>query len=209
MEVQYYGANCVRIITKRASVIIDDNLDELGRPSQAKKDEIAIFTGSHASPKATVKLVIDQPGEYEVSDVSVRGIAARAHIDEPGQQSATMYRIIADDMRIGVTGHIYPELSEAQLEAMGTIDLLFVPVGGSGFTLDAVGALQVIKKIEPKIIIPTYYADDQMRFPVPPVALPAALKEMSMEPKETASKLKMKTTDLIGDTTQMIVLERQ
>lgn len=209
MEVQYYGGNCVRITTKKASVIVDDNLEELGRSAQVKKDEIAIYTGPHALPKAPVKLIIDQPGEYEISDVSVQGIAARAHIDEPGQKSATMYRLIADDIRIGLIGHIYPELSEAQLESLGTIDLLFVPVGGSGFTLDAVGALQVIKKVEPKIIIPTYYADSQLRYPVPPVALPAVLKEMSMEPKETVGKLKMKAVDLIGDTTQMVVIERQ
>jgi hypothetical protein len=85
---------------------------------------------------------------------------------------------------------------------------MFVPVGGSGVTLDGVGALKLIKKIEPKIVVPTYYADRGLKYSPAPIDLATALKELSMEPSETLDKLKIKGRE-IGDTTQLIVLNRQ
>ncbi|MDQ5885813.1 MAG: hypothetical protein QG628_210 [Patescibacteria group bacterium] len=209
MEIQYFGGNCVKITTKKASVVVDDNLKELGGSSVAKPTDIILSTTRLTSDEPKAVLAVDGPGEFEASNVSVSGIAARAHMDEEAKMSATMYKIVADDVRIAVVGHIYPELSEEQLEALGTIDVLVVPVGGHGFTLDAVGASKVIKKISPKLVIPTQYADSKLNYPVPAVSLADALKELAMEPKETVTKLKIKGTELLTDQAQLIVLERQ
>lgn len=207
MEIQFYGANCVRLNTKKASIIVDDNLAELGSKAVTKPADIALLTHIQTSPQ-TARLVIDRPGEYEVSDVSIQGIAARAHMDEEKQQTSVIFKVIADDIRVAIAGHVYPKLSETQLEALGTIDLLIIPVGNSGYTLDSVGALQLIKAIEPKIVIPTHYADKAINYPVPQQDLAEALKGLSMEPKETVAKLKLKPGDL-NDVTEIIVLERQ
>lgn len=203
MEIQFYGANCVRLTTKKAAVIIDDANDVA-----TKNGDIVLFTGVHGVPKAAAKLVIDQPGEYEVSDTSIQGIATRAHIDEAGKQSVTIFKIISEDIRVVVLGHVYPELNDAQLEAIGAVDILIVPVGGNGYTLDGVEALKLIKKIEPKLVIPTHYADKAVKYEVPAAILEDALKDLAMEPKETVPKLKLKVSDLPVDM-QLIVLERQ
>lgn len=208
MDIQYYGANCIRLTTKRASIVIDDNLAELGVKSVTKAGDIALFTGAHGDPGADVKLVIDYPGEYEVSDTSVRGVPARGHMDEEGHKSNVIYKLLLDDLRVVVLGHVYPELTDEQLEAIGMTDIMFVPVGGSGYTLDPIGALKLIKKIEPKLIIPTHFNDSKVKYPVPQQDLEAALKTLAMEPKETVDKLKLRSTDL-SETTQLIVLERQ
>ncbi len=208
MEIQYFGGNCVRIATKKATLVVDDKLKELGQKSVAKSDDILLFTGDH-EPVKSEKIIIDQPGEYEASDVSVTGIAARAHIDESGAH-ATIYKIETEDFRIAIIGHIYPSLTEDQLEKIGTIDILIIPVGGHGFTLDGAGALQVIKKIEPKVVIPTHYADKALKYEVPAEELDVALKAMAMEPQERLEKLKLKGGETFGgDQTQLIVLERQ
>src|SRR3989344_2394671 len=204
MEIQFYGANCVRLTTKKAVIIVDDLTGSL-----AKSGDIALFTGKQITHKADVKITIEQPGEYEVSDTSIQGVAARAHMDEPGVQTSTMFKSIGEDIRVAVLGHVYPELNDEQLEALGTIDVLIIPVGGSGYTLDAIGALKLIKKIEPKIIIPTHYADKAIKYEVPQAALEDVLKDISMEPKETVPKLKLKSTELLGENSQLIVLERQ
>jgi L-ascorbate metabolism protein UlaG (beta-lactamase superfamily) len=209
MELQYYGANCVRLASKKAVIVVDDNLADVGSKSVTKAGDVALFTAAHGQPSTEVKLSIDQPGEYEVSDISITGVAARAHIDEADQHTATIYKIVADDLRIVVLGHVYPELSDVQLEALGTVDVLVVPVGGSGYTLDGVGALTLIKEIEPKLVIPTHYADKSINYPVPQAALEEALKSLSMEPREEpVTKFKIKPTDL-SDVTQLVVLEKQ
>lgn len=206
MEIQFYGANCLSIGSKQVRLVIDDNLAELGGKTVAKEGDVALFTATHTSPAQPPKLVIDQPGEYEVSGVSIYGIAARAHVDTEGQKTTTMYKVVLEDMSLLVTGHIFPELSDAQLEAIGMVDVMFVPVGGNGYTLDAIGALKLIKKIEPKLVVPTYYDDPKLTFPVPEQSLDQALKALAMEPKETVAKLRLKPGDL-GDVTQLIVLE--
>ncbi len=209
MDIQYYGANCVRISTKKASIVIDDNLADLGLKAITKAGDIALYTTAHPAIVAGVKISIDEPGEYEVSNASIEGIQARAHMDEENKKSATMFKIVADDVRIAVVGHIYPELSNDQLEKLGTIDILVIPVGGNGYTLDPLGALKLIKEIEPKIVVPTHYDDKAIKYEVPQQPLEEALKVLALESRETAPKLKIKTFTDIGEVLQVAVLERQ
>jgi L-ascorbate metabolism protein UlaG (beta-lactamase superfamily) len=152
--------------------------------------------------------VIDHPGEYEVSDTSIQAIAARAHIDETNQKTATMFKIIGEDVRVAIVGHIYPDLTDRQLEDLGTVDVLIIPVGGNGYTLDSVGALKIIKKIEPKIVIPTHYDDGVVKYAVPQQTLEDALKGLAMESKEAVLKLKVKAGEM-AEVTQLVILERQ
>lgn len=207
MDIQFYGANCVTLTTKNARVVIDDNLSDLGGKTIAKAGDIALFTGAHGVPEPASKITIDQPGEYEVSGISIYGISARSHMDEEGMSSTTMYKLVAEDLRILIAGHIHPDLSSAQLEAIGMVDVMIIPVGGNGYTLDGVGALKVVKEIEPKVIIPTHYNTKGLTFPVPQQPLEEALKGLAMEPKEAVAKLKLKHSEL-SDAAQLVVLEK-
>lgn len=209
MEIENHGANCFRISYQKASLVIDDNLDDLGSKSIIKEGDIAVFTASHDQTKAKVKLTIDQPGEYEVSNISVVGVAARAHMDEPKNLSAVMYKIVLGDLKIAIVGHIYPDLSDTQLERLGTIDILIIPVGDTGYTLDSIGALKIIKKIEPKMVIPSHYAQKGIKYPVEQQALDEAIKGLAMEPKERIEKLKVKPADLAVEGTQLVILDKQ
>jgi len=207
MDIQFFGANCIALTTKHARVVIDDNLAELGGKPVIKPGDIALFTHEHSNQAQGAKILIDQPGEYEVSGVSIYGITTRSHMDEEGKRSATMYKIVVEDMRILVTGHIYPELTDSQLENIGMVDVMFVPIGGNGYTLDSIGALKLLKKIEPKMVIPTHYDDKDLNFPVPQQELEQGIKGLALEPKEAVSKLKLKATDL-NEGMQLVVLQK-
>lgn len=209
MELQFFGANALRITTKKARIVIDDNLQALGAKSIAKEDDIVLVSNPQLITQPNkARIVIDGPGEYEVSDVAIQGVTARAHVDEKGK-AAVIYKIVADDIRIAVVGHIYPELTEAQLEAIGVIDVLCVPVGGNGYTLDGTGALKIVKKIGPKIVIPTHYQDKSLKFEVPQATLEEGIQGLAMEVSETVPKLKLKASDLVSDVARLIVLEKQ
>jgi hypothetical protein len=207
MDIQFYGANCLVFTAKGVRVVVDDNLADIGGKSVTKPGDIVLFTSAHGEPKVEAKLVIDGPGEYEVSDVSIYGIPARAHIDDDNRKSATMYKLLTKELSIFIPGHIYPDLTDDQLESIGMVDVMFIPVGGNGYTLDPLGAIKIIKKIEPKLVVPVHYDVKGLNYPVPQQDLQHALQEMSMEPKETTAKLKVKSADL-PDLTQLIVLEK-
>lgn len=208
MELQYFGANCVRITSKKTSIVVDDNLEKLGLKTITKPTDISIVT-SRDFPVRSAVFVADMPGEYEIAGVIIQGIAARSHMDEEAQgNNAVIYTVTTPEVKVAILGHIYPELNEDQLEQIGMVDIAIVPVGGNGYTLDGVGALKVIKQIEPKIVIPTFYADRAVRYEVPPQELTEALKGLAMEPGEAVTKYKYTAADL-SDTTHLVVLERQ
>ena len=207
MELSYYGSNCLRIITKKAQIVVDDNLDRLGLKSITKPTDICLLT-SKQIPGHECQFEANMPGEYEVSGVTIRGIAARSHMDGEGQNSAVIYTLSADDTKIAILGHVHPDLTDDQVEEIGLVDVAVVPVGDSGYTLDGVGALGIIKKMEPKVVIPTHYGDKAIKYEVPQVELAEALKGLAMEPADTLAKFKPMGGEL-SDTTKLIVLERQ
>lgn len=207
MEFQYYGGNCIRITTKNATFIVDDNLKDLGLKSITKSDNVSLYT-TLPSASSVGRLTIADPGEYEVSEVSIFGIVARSHMDEAGKHTATIYKLLFEDTRVCILGHVYPDLTEDQLEEIGIVDILITPVGGNGYTLDGVGALTLIKKIEPKIVIPTHYDDPTLSYEVPQQSLADALKGLGMEPIAAVPKFKPKASDY-GETAQIVILERQ
>lgn len=207
MDMQFYGANCIVLSSKQVRVVVDDNLAALGGKSVTKDGDICLFTSEHDSVAGTPKLVIDMPGEYEASNVSIFGLQARAHMDEEGKQSAVMYKVTWGETRVLIVGHVFPKLTEAELEQIGIVDVMFIPVGGNGFTLDATGAAQIVKAVEPKLVIPTHYADKALKFEVPQGELDDALHTLGMEPKERVAKFQFKPAE-VTDTTQLIVLEK-
>lgn len=205
MDFQYFGANCVRITGKKASIIIDDNLVRNGLKSATQKDDIAFFT-ELGHEETTGRFTIDSPGEYEISEVSVRGIAAQRHTDTEGN-AVTMFSIQTGELNIGVVGHIAGKLSDEQLEKLGIVDVLIVPVGGMGYTLDAVAAVKLVKDIEPKVVIPTHYADSKVTHEVPQAELSVFLNEIGANDVQPVPVLKLKKSDL-ADKTTVVVLER-
>ena len=124
MDIQYFGGNCVVLNTKDARIVIDDTLAELGHKSVTKPGDIVLRTHGDVENAAQAKIAINSPGEYEVANISIRGIAARAHMDEEKQNTTTMYKIDAGDVSVLVTGHIFPSLSDDDLETIGLVDVL-------------------------------------------------------------------------------------
>src|SRR5580658_4626681 len=121
MDLQFHGANCLSVTHKNARIVIDDNLAELGAKSITKPDDVVLFT-SHPH-ELNARLIFDSPGEYEVSDISIIGIAAQAHVDEPGKLTATIFKLVFGEQSLLITGHIDPKLSDKQLEAIGHVDI--------------------------------------------------------------------------------------
>ncbi len=210
MEIEYKGANCLEISAGKATVIIDPKISLVGLKDYTPKGAIQVATSEefvvHAQEQ---KLIIDGPGEYEVSNVSIKGVAAGRHIDtDLDEHKATIFRIEAGGVRVGIIGHINAKLSDAQLEDLGVLDILCIPVGGRGYTLDAHSATAITRQIGPKIVIPTHYADKQLNYEVPQDELTPFVKELGASLSETLPKLKIKTSSVLPETLTVIELNR-
>jgi L-ascorbate metabolism protein UlaG (beta-lactamase superfamily) len=197
MDIEYKGGNCVIITVKKSAIAVDPKLSDLNLKDQGANAAVQLLTqpqfeASHGEDT----LVVRGPGEYEVANVSIRGVAARGHMDPPeAAKKATMYSLSAEDISVAIVGHVYPDLSEEQLEEIGVVDVLVVPIGGGGYTLDATGAVELIRKIDPKIVVPTHYADSATAYPVPQADIDLFVKELGAA-VEVSSKLKLKAGTL-------------
>jgi L-ascorbate metabolism protein UlaG (beta-lactamase superfamily) len=196
MELQYFGANGLKFTTKKSVIVVDPQSDITKQTKiDLKKADTVLITQDPFLP-SDVKdtFVVNGPGEYEFEDYSVKGIPAQAHTAPFGDKSATVYWIGSHDLRVLVVGHIDAKLTEEQLESIGTVDVAIVPVGGSGYTLDAVGAASVVRAIEPKVVIPVHSADDGLQYDVPQQELDLFVKELGAPvAEEKVEKYKFKT----------------
>ncbi|MGH7218409.1 MAG: MBL fold metallo-hydrolase [Candidatus Microsaccharimonas sp.] len=193
-EVEYKGGNGVIISSKKASLIIDPKLSVVGLKDLPVKDAVELATEARfAVNSEDARLVIEGPGEYGIADFDIRGIAAQRHLDaETDPKASTIYRIECGDIRAAVLGNIYEKLNEDQLEEIGIIDVLILPVGGGGYTLDATGAATIVRQIEPKVVIPVHYADQTLKYEVPQLDLETFTGELAVTAEE-APKLKLKS----------------
>lgn len=208
-EVEYKGANCIVVSTKKASVVVDPKLSVVGLKDASVKDAIELATEARfAVNSADAKLIIEGPGEYGIADFDIRGVAAQRHLDtESDPKSSTIYRIEAGDIRLAVVGNIYEKLNESQLEDIGIVDVLVIPVGGSGYTLDATGAAAITRQIDPKIVVPVHYADDGIKYEVPQSDVDTFVGELGIAVEEVP-KLKLKNAAALPATLTIFKLAR-
>lgn len=194
-EIEYKGGNCVVISSKKATLVVDPRLSVVGLKDIKTKDEVELATETRFRVEnSDARIIIDSPGEYEVGDFTIKGVAATRHIDTEDQEKlSTIYRLECGDVRIAVIGNIASRLSEEQLETIGVVDVLVLPVGGGGYTLDATSATSVVRQVEPKVVIPVHYAGSGLSYEVPQDTLETFVHELGA-PVEQAPKFKLKTS---------------
>lgn len=206
-EVEYKGANSVSISTKKGTIVTDPKLSLVGLKDANVKDAIELSTEARFALNAeTARLAIEGPGEYGIADFDIHGVAAQRHLDADGKAS-TMYRIEAGEFRVALIGNIYEKLTEVQLEELGLIDVLVIPVGGNGYTLDATGAATLTRQIDPKIVVPIHYADSGIKYEVAQDTFEIFAKEIGGAIEE-APKLKLKTAAALPETLTVYKLAR-
>lgn len=208
-EIEYKGANCVVISIKKSKLVIDPKLSLVGLNDLSTKGAVEIATEERFDTKNPEAILsIESPGEYGIAGFDIRGIAARRHLDGDGSPLiSTMYRVEVGDIRVGVIGNIFEKLSEDQLEGIGVVDILIVPVGGGGYTLDSVGAVNVVRAVNPRIVIPVHYADSSLRYEVPQDELGRFVSELGA-PVETVSKYTLKQFLSAPDTLSVAEITR-
>lgn len=208
-EIEYKGANCVVLATKNSSIVTDPKLSVVGLKDLAIKNDVELATEARFAINAPeARLSIEGPGEYGVGDFDIHGIAAQRHLDaETDPKLSTIYRVEIGDLRVAILGNIYEKLNEEQLEEIGVVDILIIPVGGNGYTLDATGAATLTRSIDPKVVIPVHYADKALKYEVPQDPLETFVKELGAPVEETA-KYKVKQAGSLPQVLTVVELQR-
>jgi L-ascorbate metabolism protein UlaG (beta-lactamase superfamily) len=219
MQIQYYGQSCFKLTTKPAgratddiAIIIDPFGKEIGlRPPQGQAD-VVFVTHNHIDHNNTAAIkgdpvIIDTPGEYSVKGINVIGIEV-FHDSQEGalRGKVTAYILETEDLKICHLGDLGAELSGKQLDDIDGVDILFIPVGGN-YTIDGKKGAEIVKKLEPAIVIPMHYKipgltaeiEDEKKF----------CTEMGNCPKEKIAKLTIKKKDLEGKSMEVVLMSNE
>ena len=209
MEITWYGHACFRLKDRAAIVVTDPYDKSLGLPLPRLKADIV--TISHASPHHNyiegvedVARVIDSPGEYEIKEVFITGIGlTSARKNSEASYQNNIFVVYMEDIAICHLGDLNHIPTQQQVEDLGSIDVLMIPVGGKK-ALNAAQAAEVISLIEPHIVIPMHYSLPGLAIELDPVS--KFLKEMGVANTEPLGTLKL-TKASLPEETQLVLLE--
>lgn len=219
MQIQYYGHSCFKITTKPGGRATEDIVlffdpfgKELGiRPPQGQADVVFVsHTHSDHNNISAIKgdpVVVSSPGEYAVKGINVVGIDS-FHDDAEGTLRGrnTIYILEAEELKICHLGDLGSDLTGKQLEEIDGVDILFVPIGGN-YTINSKKAAELVRKIEPAIIIPMHYKvagstadiEDESKF----------CSEMGNCPKEKTAKFNVKKKDLEDKKMEIVLMNHE
>lgn len=219
MLIQYYGQSCFKLTTKpggRATddiVIFFDPFDkECGiRPPQGQADVVFVSHDHHDHNNVSAikgePVVINTPGEFAVKGINIVGLDSfHDSADGADRGRSTIYILEVEELKICHLGDLGCDLTGKQLEEIDGVDILFIPVGGK-FTIDGKKATELIKKIEPSIVIPMHYKipgltidiDDEKKF----------CAEMGNCPSEKVAKFNIKKKDLEEKKMEVVLMNNE
>ena len=209
MDISWLGHSCFRIKGSHAIVITDPYSPDLGY--SLGKPTARIVTVSHEHPGHSYiqaiggqPKVVSRPGEYEISGVLIIGIAT-FHDKEEGRKRGknTAYLMEIDEVAICHLGDLGHVLTSEQVEEIGNVDVLLLPVGGVS-TINAPVAAEVVRQLEPKAVIPMHYKTPALSQELEPVE--RFLKEIGAKQVSSQPKLSLTKSNLPA-TTQVFLLD--
>jgi L-ascorbate metabolism protein UlaG (beta-lactamase superfamily) len=173
-----------------------------------------IVTCSHAAPGhnylAGVKgepYVIACPGEFEIGGVFITGVQTNGvhkKASENGLVRNTLFLIQYEGLNVVHLGDMDRVPSQAQVESLGDVHVLMVPVGG-GTGLNAAKAAETISLLEPHIVVPMHYGVPECKLELEPLS--KFLKAMGLKDVETVPSLKIANARTLPEETQVVVLD--
>jgi L-ascorbate metabolism protein UlaG (beta-lactamase superfamily) len=199
MEITYLGRSCFKIRGKQATVITDPFSPELGYTMGKQTADIVTVSHSHKDHSYTQGIngtprILNRPGEYEAAGVLVIGLPSY-HDREKGAERGNniIFVMEMEEVSICHMGDLGHPLTDAQVEEIGKVDVLMIPVGGV-YTINAQQAAATMRQLEPRIVLPMHYQAGLFSADLEP--LDNFLRETSVQSQTPQSKLNVTKSNL-------------
>ena len=213
MEITWYGHSCFRLTERNYATVVTDPFDHKSVGYDALKLKADIVTVSHDAPghnnMDAVKgseHIIDGAGEFEIGGVFITAVQTAGGGKKTKDKSRnTLYVFDYEGITVAHLGDLLEVPTQSEVEALGTVNVLLLPVGG-GNSLNAAKAAEVVSTIEPNIVIPMHYATEGAKVKLEPLS--KFLKEMGLGKIEALPSLKA-TRSSLPQETKVVVLDYQ
>ena len=199
MDITWLGHSCFKIKGSHATVITDPYPPTLGYSLGNPTAHIVTVSHSHPSHAYVQGIggepkLITGPGEYEIRDVLVIGVATFHDVVRGRTQGKnTVYLMEVDEVSVCHLGDLGHVLTADQVEEIEGVDVLLLPVGG-GPTINASMAAEVVRQLEPKVVVPMHYRTRAVSGELEPVE--KFLQEMGVKQIDPQPKLSLTKSSL-------------
>jgi L-ascorbate metabolism protein UlaG (beta-lactamase superfamily) len=116
----------------------------------------------------------------------------------------TVFLFSFDGVTVCHLGDLAHVPSQAQVEALGPVNVLLLPVGGAGHSLNAAQAAEVVSLLEPNVVVPMHFKTKSVDLKLDPVG--KFLKEMGLGEIAPQESLKV-TKSALPEETQVVILD--
>ena len=174
MNVSWLGHSCFLITSGGGLKVITDPYSVGGGINYSpirETADIVVVSHDHFDHNAVSAVrgkpeVVRGSGIKTVRGIRFRGIATY-HDTSQGKQRGTntVFCFSLDDIKLCHLGDLGHLLSQAQINEIAAVDILFVPTGGF-YTIDAANASTVCDQLKPKVIIPMHFKTPKCDFPI-------------------------------------------
>ena len=165
MEIVWYGLGCFRLSERGYPTIVTDPFEEASTGLHLPRAGVSVVTWSQLMddpheahwPGLQGEIhTVASPGEYEIGGVFITGIASTGQAGA-GVAQNVIFAINFEGVVVCHLGALGQSLTQAQIEPIGRVNVLLMPVGLSdGLTMTM--ASETVSLIEPDIVIPMQYA---------------------------------------------------
>ena len=208
MEITWYGHSCFRLTERNYATVVTDPFDHQTAGYDALKLKADIVTVSHDAPghnfTDAVKgaaHVLEGAGEFEIGGVFITAVQTDSGGSSKKKSANgtrnTLYVFDYDGITVAHLGDLRAVPTQAEIEALGTVNVALVPVGGGG-SLNAAKAAEVISLLEPNLVIPMHYATPDSKITLD--SLNKFLKEMGLGKTDAQPSLKISRSGLPEET---------
>lgn len=163
MTITYLGHSCFRLEQDGFSLVIDPYCQVDGLADTAGTADAVFCSHEHFDHNFTQQLQLtgrqDSPFAVRTMDVF--------HDDQGGALRGPnrIHIFTAGGVTVAHLGDLGHQLTAEQAAAIGPLDALLIPVGGT-YTVDPAGAGQVVEQLKPRVVIPMHYRSGDVGFPV-------------------------------------------
>lgn len=175
MKIKWNGHASFTITAGDGTVIVSDPYEPGGFGGGIKYEpvddraDVALVSHEHADHNyvKTLKgnpVVLKKGGQ--VKGLEVAGFET-GHDEKGGAERGKnmVFAFTVDGVRIAFMGDLGHVLTDAQVKAIGPVDLMLLPVGGF-FTIDADKAGKIVDQVKPKLVFPMHYKTEKCGFPI-------------------------------------------
>ena len=167
MKIRWLGQSCFRLTAENGTkIVMDPHKLFCYKPPEVEANIVTVSHnhGDHNNIGAVKGdfVLLKDPGVFSEEGIDIKGVSTfHDNVSGAKRGKNIVYNFRIDGLNVCHCGDLGHVLSPEQINEIGNVDILLLPAGGN-VTLDISDAVEIMKQLNPAIVIPMHYRTEVM-----------------------------------------------